>query len=298
MTNPRIIRVFPRRNEATPTDALAFVGWPPFPSMIPEFDAVHVSVTFSEDMPLAERLRKAWASATGRAVALGGPATGMRGEEFVPGRYLREGYVITSRGCPNSCWFCAAWKREGRGVRELPIRDGWNLVDDNLLACSEAHVRAVFAMLKRNNRAVRATPTQEALPGRRVKFSGGLEAARLKAWHVELLADLKPSEVFFAYDEPRDWEPLKAAARLMAEAWPGSITGHRLHAYVLVGGPRDTIALAEQRLAETWALGVLPFAMVWDGRDRRETAWAALQRTWNRVEIAAARAMRLQRLTA
>jgi hypothetical protein len=31
----------------------------------------------------------------------------------------------------------------------LPIIDGWNVLDDNLLACPREHVEAVFAMLWR-----------------------------------------------------------------------------------------------------------------------------------------------------
>ena len=42
----------------------------------------------------------------------------MSGGDFVPGRYLAPGYVITSRGCPNRCWFCSVWRREG-ALREF-----------------------------------------------------------------------------------------------------------------------------------------------------------------------------------
>jgi hypothetical protein len=79
---------------------------------------------------------------------------------------LKKGYVITSRGCPNRCWFCSVWRREGEVIRELPVTDGWNVLDDNLLVCSENHIRAVFAMLARQRR----------MP----LFTGGLEAAWLK----------------------------------------------------------------------------------------------------------------------
>jgi hypothetical protein len=61
--------------------------------------------------------------------------------------YLKHGYVITSRGCNNACWFCKVPTREG-GLRELPITAGHNILDDNFLGCSEKHIRAVFEMLK------------------------------------------------------------------------------------------------------------------------------------------------------
>ena len=126
-------------------------------------------------------------------VLIGGPGVGMVGQDFTPGLYLKTGNVITSRGCPNRCWFCDVWRRDG-DVRELPIHEGYNIRDDNLLACSDAHIHAVFAMLKQQKR--------------RAIFSGGLEAARLKPWIAEALADLHPDRLHFAYDTPSDYGPL------------------------------------------------------------------------------------------
>lgn len=140
----KIARVFPRRTKASPVDALAFYDEP---GLFPvEADQVHVSVTFTYDIPRAERLAKAWERVA--QVTMGGPAMGAAGGDFTPGMYLKPGYVITSRGCPNWCWFCSVPKREG-DIRELPITEGYNVLDDNLLACSEEHIRKVFAMLKR-----------------------------------------------------------------------------------------------------------------------------------------------------
>jgi len=183
----KIIRVFPRKTSATPTDELAYIGYPSMFSSGIEVDRVHISVAFTWDIPEAELLEKAWRHVA--PVEIGGPAIGQRGEGFIPGMYLKKGYVITSRGCNNSCWFCSVPKREG-GIRELPITDGWNVLDDNLLACSESHIRSVFAMLARQ--------------GKRPFFTGGLDAVRLKPWHVEELVKLNPVEMFFAYDTPND----------------------------------------------------------------------------------------------
>lgn len=262
-----VARVFPRRTTATPDDPLAFVGAPPllFP---PAVDRVDVSVAFSWDLPIAERLAVAWGRLA--PVSIGGPATGEAGGEFTPGKYLRHGYVITSRGCPNRCWFCSVWRREGGEVRELPVADGWNVLDDNLLACSEGHVRAVFAMLKRQPH--------------RAQFTGGLEAKRLLPWHVDLLASLRPASMFFAYDTPDDWEPLVAAASMLREA---GFDRHQLRAYVLIGGPGDTIDAAEARLQNTVGMGIYPMAMLWrpeDGRGQPLT-WRRFQRTWARPAI-------------
>lgn len=263
----RIARVFPRRTKATPTDALAFVGGPGlFP---PEVDAVHVSVAFTWDIPKAERLAREWEHVA--PVSLGGPAMGTQGDDFTPGMYLREGYTITSRGCPNHCWFCAVPKRDG-DVRELPIADGWNVLDDNLLACGDNHIRMVVAMLGRQRREA--------------AFTGGLEAARLRDWHLTLFQSLSRQPVlFFAYDTPNDWEPLAEAAMALS-AHGFAFAGHRVRAYVLIGYRKDTPALADIRLRAVKTLGITPMAMLWrDGDGTTSAEWRRLQRAWARPAI-------------
>lgn len=266
-----IARVFPRRTAATPTDELAYIGEPGL--FLPEVDEVHVSCTFSFDLPNAERLADAW-SKRGYAVRIGGPAMGDPGDAFVPGRYLKYGHVITSRGCPNRCWFCEVWKREG-DIRELPITDGWLLHDNNILACSENHIRAVFSMLGRQKHPV--------------EFPGGLEAARLKPWHVELLAQLRPKQMFFAYDTPDDYEPLVMAGKMLREIWTD--TSKTLRCYVLCGYPGDTIEAAEKRMLQTREAGFWPFAMLYvdrSGRAPRHSGWPQFQRCWARPAIMSA----------
>lgn len=268
----QIIRVFPRKTNATPDDDLVRIGTEP--GLFDEADEVHVSVTFTWDLPLAEKLVKAWSCVA--PVRIGGPATGERGGEFVPGRYVRQGYVLTSRGCPNSCWFCAVPKREG-DIRELPITEGWNLLDDNLLACSQQHQQQVFAMLKRNKKN---GPLQ---------FTGGLEAKRLEQWHVDALRDLKPKQMFFAYDTPDDLEPLQQAGRMLLNA--GFTTAsHALRAYVLVGWPKDTFDAADERMRQTVAAGFMPMAMLYrDTAGHRKQEWMRWQRQWARPAIIASR---------
>jgi len=265
----RIARVFARKTNATPDDALAFAAPPP--KNPPAVDEVHISATFTYDIEKAERLAESWHE-IGVPVKIGGPAfNDGPGGEFVPGRYLRHGYVITSRGCPNRCHFCSVPKREGHMLRELQIKGGFNVLDDNLLACSEKHIREVFEMLKRQ--------TQKAI------FSGGLEAKLLKSWHVDLLREIKPKRMYFAYDAPDDYEPLLQAGRLLRG---GGITkaSHSARCYVLVGYPGDTMEQAEKRLSDSWAAGFFPYAMLYHD-EKGETAadWRVFQRAWLRPQI-------------
>ena len=258
-----IIRVFPSRTAATPDDPLAFVGNPP--SEIPQADEIHVSVAFSWDLQEAHRLAREWGR-FGLPVRIGGPALGDRGEAFVPGRYLKPGYVVTSRGCPNKCWFCDVHRREG-DIRELPIMDGHNVLDSNLLACSPAHVELVFQMLSRQ-------------PKRPV-FTGGLEHKLITPEIALRLRQIKTDRLFLAYDTPDDLEPLRQAGKILQEA--GFSRKHHLHAYVLVGFPKDTTDAAESRCREAWDAGFHPMAMRW--RDPLGEDWGAFARKWARPAI-------------
>lgn len=265
----RIIRVFPRKTRATPLDELSAIDREP--GFFDEADEVHVSVTFTYDKARAEQLAERWSWVA--PVKIGGVAYGDDSLEFIPGRYIRPGYTITSRGCPRRCWFCGVWKKWPE-PNLLPIVPGWNVLDDNLLACPRDHVEAVFAMLRQQKR--------------RVEFSGGLEALSLEDYQVGLLADLRPRpNCFFAYDPGDDFETLESAARRLIAAG-FTAAGHRLRCYVLVGHPKDTLALAEARLRQMVEIGFTPFAMRW----RPETPsqqkyapgpeWQKFQRSWAR----------------
>jgi len=199
---------------------------------------------------------------------IGGPAMGDSGGEFVSGMYVKEGYTITSRGCPNNCWFCDVHKREG-GIRELPIKDGYNLLDSNILACSDDHIEKVFKMLKKQKT--------------RSQLSGGLEAKILNNWHVSLLWDLRPEQMFFAYDTPDDLDPMIEAGKKLRYA---DFTRKHLRCYVLIGYPSDTIERAEKRLFQTWEAGFMPMAMLWkDKKGNTDSKWRKFQRLWARPAI-------------
>ena len=262
----KILRVFVKRTKATPIDDLVHIGSPDLFTSQKEFDRVHISVTFSWEVPVAARLYEEWKMIA--PTEIGGPALGLPGGDFVPGMYLRKGYVITSRGCENKCWFCSVWQREGGTVRELPITDGYIVQDDNLLSCSDSHIKKVFEMLARQK--------QKPI------FSGGLEARRLQKWHVDELLKLKPKEMFFAYDTEDDREPLFEAGKLLLE---NGFTrqSQSLRAYVLIGYPRDTFEAAEKRFDECMDAGFVPFVMLYRNHEgRRDQSWVSFAWPWMR----------------
>ena len=258
----KIIRVFPRKTNATPDDDLARFDKP---TKYDEADEVRVSVSWTWDKPKAEMLAEQWRKAAPR-VLIGGPAYDDPGGEFVPGRYVKNGYVITSRGCPNRCWFCMVPKREGE-IRELKIHEGFNILDSNLLACSPRHIKAVFAMLAR----------QKEKP----RFTGGLEAKRMTPEIAHALRLLKPASAYFAYDTPDDYEPLREAWRMLQNE--GETNSSRAWScFVLIGYKNDTFEKAEKRLQSVLHLGLMPMAMLFNrgvGKSN-EKDWKKFQREW------------------
>ena len=238
--NDGIARVFPRRTKATPTDDLAFVGEPPFE--LPEVSEVHISVAFTWDKLYAEHLCRQWASYYD-TVLLGGPAYHDKGGSFEPGLYLKEGYTITSRGCPNRCSFCMAWKREGQ-LRTLAIKPGWIVLDNNLLACPRPHVEAVLDMLSHQRR--------------KAEFSGGLEAARVEPWFVQRVTEIGFHRLYLAYDRPGERKPVADALRQFREA---GVKHSRLSCFVLVGYEGDTLGAAAERCQFVKDNGGVPFPM-------------------------------------
>lgn len=285
MTPESIIRVFPRHTKASPDDERAFFGPPPIRTrqikeLFDRTSEVHIDVTFTQDKLRAEWLAEQWQSVA--SVKIGGVAFGDPGYgPFTPGKYIKPGYTFTSRGCPRRCWFCSVWKRRPQAIPIWPFEPGWNVLDDNLLACPEWHVRAVFQML--------------ALQGRQIEFTGGLEAAALEDYHVGLLADMKPRpNCFFAYDPGDPFETLKSAAdRLIGAGF--TARSHRLRAYVLIGYPKDTFDAVEKRMKQMLAIGFTPHAMLWEPetpsaeRWRPAPEWKRFQRLWARPAITHAR---------
>jgi hypothetical protein len=240
------------------------------PNLFDEADLINISVTFTWDIPFAESLFNSWRHIANTLI--GGPAFNELSGEFEPGKYLKEGYVITSRGCPNKCWFCSVWKREGN-IRELSIKDGWIITDDNLLACSNQHIIKVFEMLKEQ-------PFK-------AQFTGGLEAKLLTPERAKQLKEIKPERIYFAYDTEDDLDPLIQAGKYLWDA--GFIKhDHDIRAYVLIGYPKDTFQKAEKRIKETWDAGFFPMAMLWrNEKGEYKEDWKKFQRLWANPTITA-----------
>jgi|SRR5579864_807800 len=265
----QIIRVFPERNAWTPKDPLAFVGYPCFEQFRPADPdvPVHVSVTFTWHRKRGRELAEAW-RVYYRNVSIGGPAFDDPGGEFTPGRYLKTGCTITSRGCPKRCGWCKVPFSEG-ALRELPIKPGWIVQDNNLLACSERHLRAVFDMLR--------------VQDRNIFFNGGLDKHYLQAWHRSLFDSIAIGELWFACDQTQDLPHLERAARIL-----DGIPQRKLRCYTMIGYDDEPLDQARRRIEHVFELGFLPFSQLYQPPTfERPTKiygadWKALNKKWCR----------------
>ncbi len=255
-----MIRVFPRRTKWTPDDELAFIGDPPL--FRPKERVVYISVTFTWDLPVAHRLQRAWGQYYD-IVNIGGPALDDPGGEFLPGRYVKEGVTITSRGCCWDCPWCFVPGREGK-PRELTIREGWIIQDNNLLACSRSHIEAVFDMCLRQKYPI--------------EFKGGLDSRLLRQWHVDAFKRMKVKEFWFAADDEESCKRLHLVSDLMSD-----FPERKKRCFVMIGR-EETIEEAERRLKEVYALGFLPFAQLYQPKERIDypKEWKDLARKWSR----------------
>ena len=260
-----MIRVFVKRTTFTPIDDLAFVGNPPLFRPDDRNIPVAVSCVFSWDRPEALRLRDEWATYY-NDVSVGGPAFDDPGGEFIPGRFVKHGVTITSRGCIKRCKWCFVPKREGT-IRELEIKRGNVVQDNNLLACSRKHIEAVFDMLQDE---------------KGVYFSGGFDSTLFEDWHRNLLDTIRVREIWWACDTDAAIPVIAKVAKMC-----DGISRNKMRCYTMIGFNGETIAQAKERCERVYNLGYLPFAQLYKGDGQQEYGeeWKALARFWSRPAI-------------
>ena len=148
--------------------------------------------------------------------------------------------TFTTRGCPNSCEFCAVPKLEG-DFRELAT---WKpapvICDNNLTEASQAHFARVI---------------ETSLQFPHVDFNQGLDARKFTRWHADQIARLASAKVRFAFDHVNAESSVRAAIDTAREA------GLRdFGVYVLIGF-HDTPEDARYRLDTVMSWKVWPNPM-------------------------------------
>ncbi len=253
----QLAKVFPTKTKICPQGDNVYFGLPD--KNTPQYDQIHISVTFTWDLPKIKKLESAWKNFGN--VKVGGPALDDPGSIFIPGMYLKSGVTITSRGCPHNCSFCYVPKREGK-LRELPIIPGNIIQDNNILACSENHLSKVFDMLK----------TQK-----QIDFSGGLESRLITDDIAQELSKLRIKQLWLAYDHLANKQSVEKAVSILRQYF----NRNKIRCYALIGYQNDTIEKATERLEWLWKIGTLPFAMLY----HPHLEWKKFQREWTRPAI-------------
>jgi hypothetical protein len=252
------VLVVPRRTSFTPIGA-----WVGDPGLFSPHDAdVEISCVFTDDIAKAGEYAHSWRS-WGCTVEVGGPAFDDPGGEFEPGRYLKQGITIPSRGCIRECPWCYVPKREGK-IREIQIKPGNIIQDNNILACSRSHQSRVIEMLKYESK---------------ISFKGGLDPRLLTDWFIGQVRGLKIHELWLSADHS-DYEHISEASikRLVTAGF----TRNQIRCFVMIGYD-ESISQAEERLRRIYHAGALPFAQVFDKIKRRD--WSRLARQWQRPAI-------------
>jgi hypothetical protein len=259
----QIIRVFPRRTSYTPIDRLAFIGDPPL--IRPPADEVHISVTFTWDIPEGRRLQEAW-SVYYPVIKLDGPAFGNNSAlPFVSGMYVKYGITFSTRGCNRHCPWCLVPKREGRLIEIENFAPGYIIQDNNLLQASREHIAKVFDMLREQPRAA--------------IFAGGLQADLVDDWFIEQLKTIRVDCLFLAADTRAALKPLKKALDKLS-----FLDRRKKRVYCMIG-VNESVLDARERLKAIWDIGGMPFAQLYQPPDQYiqySQEWKALAREWMR----------------
>jgi hypothetical protein len=154
----------------------------------------------------------------------------------------------------------------------LPIQDGYDIKDNNLLACPRTHVEAVLDMLQRQREPA--------------AFTGGIDARLCEPWFAERLGRMRVSQLYTAYDHAGQKSHVERTIRMLAET---GLAQRKIGCYVLVGHCDDTLEAARERLEWVFQTGGTPYAMYYragdDERFRIPPEWARFVRSWTRPAI-------------
>jgi len=234
-------------------------------------DTLYLSVVFTWQLPEAFDI----ASNSKKKVIAGGPAVKLlpdylssvatiQQETIFPAlEFHNPMATFTSRGCDNSCSFCAVPKMEGR-LRELeewPVRP--IICDNNLLGCSKRHFDKVIDRSK-------------ALPF--VDFNQGLEADLFTPHHASRMAELKHPKLRFAFDHINEESKVMDAINLATEK------GHKnIGCYVLFNH-NDDLESTLYRLNLLISKNVLPNPMRYQPLDSLHKN-TFIDKNWTKLDL-------------
>lgn len=194
---------------------------------------LYISVPFTWLVEEAQKLANEWSMGE---VSMGGPGlmkpTAVEG--FEPILFHNPCATFTTRGCPNSCPFCAVSLLEPDFYEVPGFKPAPLICDNNLLAATKKHIR-------------RVVDWEKVFPF--VDFNQGLEAKRFTPDVADMLGELR-CKVRFAFDDPSNEGVVKDAIDLCRARATNNIG-----VYCLIGyddSPDD--AQARLELVRSWGI--------------------------------------------
>ena len=107
--------------------------------------------------------------------------------------------------------------REGR-LCLLEIKPGWDVLDNDLLACPRPHIEAVVDMLEGQPKPAR--------------FTGGIDARLCQPWFARRMAGMRVQILYTAFDHPSAQPDVERAVKMLRDA---GLSQRQVGCYVLVG---------------------------------------------------------------
>lgn len=159
-------------------------------------------------------------------------------------------FGFLTRGCPRGCDFCIVANKEGRCSKKVAeLSEFWNgqkniiLCDPNILACPDW--KELLIQLRDSNAVV--------------DFNQGLDIRMLNEEKIELLNQIKVSELHFAWDRYKDKDTILPKFKMFADKYTGlknsNRGGHNISVYTLV----NFDSTFEQDLERIYALRDIGF---------------------------------------
>lgn len=182
-------------------------------------------------------------------------------------------YGFLTRGCPRGCGFCVVGVKEGlRSVKVADLSEFWNgqknivLCDPNILACPD------WGELLEQIARTRA----------KVDINQGLDIRMMTEEKAKALAEIRMTEVYFAWDRYQDKDTILPKLELFARVASPHIHKKQVHkaiVYTLVNFD-STLEQDLERIYTLRDMGYWAYVMVYD-REHADPIYRRLQRWCN-----------------
>lgn len=179
-------------------------------------------------------------------------------------------YGFLTRGCPRGCGFCHVASKEGRCSKKVADltefwRDQKNIVlcDPNILACPE-HMDLLQQLI--DSKA-------------NVEFNQGLDIRLVNDRNLELLKQIKLTNIHFAFDRWQDRELIEPKLRQFADKTGFNRNKGRVMVYILTNYD-TTIEQDIYRIQLCRELNFSPYPMIYD-KEHCKPIYKKIQRWCN-----------------